>query len=93
MAAVEQVANTTNKQALDLRDQGKVEEAKKLMEKNASYLSSNRQVLGKDGEGLRSMETDTRKQAESIGSGSGENWNVQRKSMREYQYRIDNQQK
>ena len=93
VAAVEQVANTMSKQALDLRDQGKVEEAKKLMEKNASYLSSNRQVLGKDGEGLRSMETDTRKQAESIGSGSGENWNVQRKSMREYQYRIDNQQK
>ena len=92
VSAVEQVANTLNKQALELRDQGKVEEAKKLMDKNASYLSSSRQVLGTDGESLRPMEADTRKQAGSIGA-SGESWNVQRKSMREFQYKIDNQQK
>ena len=92
VSAVEQVANTKNKQAVTLRDQGKMEEAKKLMDETASFLSSNRQVLGgKDGEGLKQMEAETRKQAETIDR--GDNWNVQRKGMREFQYKIDNQQK
>ena len=93
VSAVEQVANSMSKEAVALRDQGKAEEAKKLMEKNASYLSKNRQELGKDGETLRTIEADTKKQAESIDSRSGESWNLQRKGMREFQYKIDNQQK
>lgn len=94
VSAVQQVSNQMNKEALELRDQGKVEEAKKVMEKSASYLDSNAASLGPEAEGaLKQQQAATRSQAQTMDSKDGQLWNVQRKKMKEDQFKLDKQQK
>jgi len=87
VSAVRLVANETNKQALALRDEGRVEEAKKLLTKNADFLRTNAAEfeaddLAKDAEFNRSQAADV----------AGPDWNTTRKAMRKMQYTNDMQQ-
>ncbi|MBS1197285.1 MAG: hypothetical protein H6R18_1070 [Proteobacteria bacterium] len=87
-SAVEQVSNVMSKQALKLRDEGKTDEAKKVLNENAAYVQD--QAVKLDAPELKKLEEETRQNAASIGSGD---WNAKRKSMKEQQYRKDTQQK
>ena len=96
VSAVQQIANENSKQALQLRDQGKVTEAKKLMEINAAYLSSNARSLGSDDAPTPELEAqavETKNQAIQIESKDSRQWNILRKGMRAEQYKIEKQQK
>lgn len=87
-SAVAQVSNALSKEAVKLRDEGKAEEAKKLLNESADYLGRNASALGAPA--LQSLEAETRAQASSIDKGD---WNAQRKGMREKQYKTDKQQR
>jgi Ca-activated chloride channel homolog len=87
-SAVEQTANIVNKQALQLQDEGKTEEARKLLNESADYLRKNADAIGSPE--LKKQEANVRGQADNIGKG---NWSSTRKSMREQQHKIENQQK
>jgi Ca-activated chloride channel family protein len=87
-SAVEQVANQLNKQALQLQDEGKTEEARRLLNDSADYLGKNATAIGAPE--LKKQEESVRGQAANIGKG---NWSSMRKSMREQQHKTDNQQK
>ncbi|MBI1891189.1 MAG: VWA domain-containing protein [Burkholderiales bacterium] len=87
-SAVEQVSNIKNKEALKLRDEGKTEEAKKVLTENAEYLKDNASSL--NAPALNALEQEQRSQASSIGSGD---WNAQRKGMKEKQYKLEKQQR
>ena len=94
VSAVQQVSNQMNKEALELRDQGKLEEAKQVMQKSASYLDSNAATLGAEAEGaLKPQQAATRSQAQTMDSKDSQLWNVQRKKMKEDQFKLDKQQK
>ena len=96
VSAVQQIANENNKQALQLRDQGKVGEAKRLMESNAFYLSSNAKSLGSDNVPTPELEAqaiETKNQATQIDSEDSNKWGVLRKGMRADQYKIEKQSK
>ncbi len=88
-SAVEQVANTLNAEALQLRDDGKIEDAKRVLNESADYLYYNAQKL--DAPELKKQEQEARKQAETIDK-SGE-WNNTRKVMKEQQHKLNTQQK
>ena len=77
---VEQIAIINNQKALELRDAGKVQEAKQLLYYNRGYLNDNYSVL--DSEKLKSYAEENGVDADNL---EGENWNYQRKSMRESQ--------
>ncbi len=83
---VEQIAILNNKKALELRDAGKVQEAKQMLNYNLGYLNDNYSTLGS--EKLKSYAEENRDDAENL---EGENWNYQRKSMRESQSRRQKQ--
>ncbi len=87
-SAVEQVSNVMSKQALKLRDEGKTEEARKVLNENAAYVQE--QAVKLDAPELKKLEEEARQNAATIGSGD---WNVQRKGMKAEQYRKDKQQK
>lgn len=88
-SAVQQLTNQVNKEALQLRDQGRADEAKQKLEKNADFLKEQAQSL--DAPVLRDMERDARQNAANIDKGG--DWNVQRKGMKEQQYKVEKQQK
>ena len=93
-SAVQQVSNLRSKQAVQLLDQGKADEAKKVLNENADYLKEKAQAL--QAPELKKMEEETRRQAAApaasvmggLFSGSAE-----RKKIKEQQYKIENQQK
>lgn len=87
-SAVEQVSNVMSKQALKLRDEGKTDEAKKVLTENAAYVQD--QAVKLDAPELKKLEAETRQNAATIDK---EDWNVKRKAMKEQQYRKDTQQK
>lgn len=87
-SAVEQVANFLNKQALQLQDEGKTEEARRLLNDSADYLGRNAAAIGAPE--LKKQEENVRGQAATLGK---DNWSTTRKSMREQQHKMDNQQK
>lgn len=87
--AVEQVANSISKEAIKLKDAGKLMEARKKLEEGASYLEQNAQqyqvprLRGLSGQFKKdSAELDDERQ-----------WNRQRKSMVKRQYSTEKQQK
>ncbi len=79
-SCVIQIANEKNRQATDLRDAGKVEEARKLLLTNASFLKLNFDKLGIAELELRCTLNET--QAQNLDS---KNWSANRKLMREAQ--------
>lgn len=92
-----QIATEQNEKAVMLRDKGKVEEARKVLESNAAYLKSQQQTLG-TGAGaaseatvreLKKLEASNRSAASNL---DADNWNKTRKAMRYDQHRAKNQQ-
>lgn len=89
-SAVQQISNAKSKQALQLRDEGKVEEARAVLNENADYLQRNAQSL--DAPVLKEMEAASRSSAAAVSAPAPE-WNASRKSMKEQQYKLEKQQK
>jgi len=86
-SAAAQVANEMTKEAVKLRDKGQVQEAKKLLDSSASYL---RGMAEKNkSEALRQQAEQAQDDADNLGKSD---WNVQRKEMREKQFKKDTQQ-
>ena len=92
-----QIATEENEKAVLLRDKGKVEQAKKLLESNAAYLRNQKEVLGK---GARAASAATVKELEKLEAANRKaaanlddrNWKKTRKSMRYDQHRAKQQQ-
>lgn len=85
--SVAQVANQMSKQAVQLRDEGKVEESKGVLERAASYLRGFASTY--ESEELEQQAAEVQDDADKMGEAD---WNVQRKSLREKQYKQDKQQ-
>jgi len=86
-AAVEQIATEQNKLALQLRDQGQIEEARRTLLKNREYLSENATKYDSDRlKDYGDRQSDDAKALDSSG------WGARRKSMRESQYSNQSQQ-
>jgi len=86
-AATIQLATLRSEEAVKLRDSGQVEEARKLLEDNAAYLSEQARTLAAPA--LESLAQDQARDAEAIASGD---WGRQRKDMRSRQYKGKTQQ-
>jgi Ca-activated chloride channel family protein len=87
-AAATQIATARSEEAVKLRDSGRVEEARKLLEENAQYLKNQARVLSAPA--LESLAAEQESDAAAISSGS--NWTKQRKDMRSRQYKGKTQQ-
>lgn len=92
-----QIATEKNEMAVQLRDKGKVSEARKMLESNAAYLETQRQALG-SGAGaaseatlkeLKRLESSNRSASANL---DDESWKKTRKSMRYDQHRAKTQQ-
>ncbi len=85
--AVRQVANEKSKRAVQLRDEGKIDEAKEIFEYNAGVFRENARLYGAPelAEEAEAYDED----AEAIQS---EDWNKSRKGLVEKNYSIENQQ-
>jgi Ca-activated chloride channel family protein len=83
-----QIANVRNVLALVLRDQGKTQQAKALLETNCEFLSTNAQKL--ESEKLQKRAIDNRQQSENL---DHDNWKRARKQMRSQQHEDARQQK
>ena len=77
---VEQIAIENNEKALALRDLGQIDESKQMLISNSAYLRSNASKL--ESEKLDGYAYENEKDADAV---QQEDWNVQRKSMRESQ--------
>ena len=83
-----QIANERNVQAVALRDQGKMKQAKELLESNAAFLSNNAQKL--ESEMLQQRALDNVQQSESLDQ---DEWKRTRKGMRSQQHQDAQQQR
>ncbi len=88
-----QTANEVSQRAVATRDAGKVEEAKRQLEQNAATLRAEADRLAPNSPAaaapLRRLSEKNEADAKAL---SSENWNKQRKSMSEDQYRAKTQQ-
>jgi len=87
-SAVEQVANEYSREAVERRDRGDVEGARKLLEKSAEFLGSQAEALASPE--LKAQEEEALQDADRLSS--DEEWNRQRKELREKQYKRATQQ-
>ncbi len=87
-SCVLQIANERNRLATELRDAGKVSDAKELLKSNSIYLESNGKML--DNEALRRRGVDNLQQASQVESAD---WNLSRKGMKALQYGDSSQQR
>ncbi len=83
-----QIAVIENERAVKLRDDGKVEEARGILNSNAAYLKSAGAKYGS--KKLQTMSTDNEKEAQNL---DNNNWAATRKSMRFKQHKGKTQQK
>ncbi|MGI9523690.1 MAG: vWA domain-containing protein [Hyphomicrobiaceae bacterium] len=81
------IATEENERAVRLRDRGRIEEAKKLLEKNATYLDTNAAQL--ESQSLIKLRDSNLKDARGL---SNQNWNKTRKAMRAKQFKDKTQQ-
>jgi len=86
-AASRQIATARSEEAVKLRDSGRIEEAKKLLQDNAAYLKEQARALAAPS--LEGLAEEQARDAEAMSSG---NWNRQRKDMRSRQYKGKTQQ-
>ncbi len=87
-AAVLQVATEQSEKAVQLRDEGKIEEAKEVLEDNAEYLRANAAALGSQLlEDYGAINEDDASKMESE-----EEWQASRKQMRDKQFENRSQQ-
>jgi Ca-activated chloride channel homolog len=87
IAAAELLANEQTKLALALRDEGKVDEAKRVLENNAELIRTENKKLKS-----KRLETLEQYNRSSAGQLEGEQWNQTRKSLRGTQHQLDTQQ-
>lgn len=83
VAAIEATAAERNRQAIALRDQGKIDQAEKVLRDNARELE-------RQGKKYRSDRLQKYSEANEVDAENvrGDNWNRQRKAMRKSQYQI-----
>ncbi|GBF25517.1 hypothetical protein MnTg02_00549 [bacterium MnTg02] len=86
-AVVNQIAIERNEKAVKLRDKGKISEAKKVLELNATYLDKEASRL--DSQELKSLGKKNLDDARSLSPGA---WSKTRKAMRARQYKGKTQQ-
>jgi Ca-activated chloride channel homolog len=84
---VQQVAAEKTDEAVKLRDEGKVEEAKTLLEANAQYLQSSADALA-----APALQQGAAAASRAASNLDDESWGAERKKMRSEQYGIQNQQ-
>jgi len=82
-----QVANEVNEKAVSLRDAGKVDAARGMLEKNAVYLKQKANEYGASA--LFDLEKKNRDDAKSL---TGAEWRKSRKAMRARQHKLKSQQ-
>ncbi len=85
--AVEQLATQRSKDAMRLRDEGKIKEARKVLMKNKAYLQENSSRLNSPK--LKSFSEEVEEDAENL---EGENWISTRKKMKKSNYQKEAQQ-
>ncbi len=81
------IAINRNKEALELRDKGDVDGAKNLLQDNALYLKSQAAILN-----APQLATEALQNEENARQLNEEDWKVQRKMMREQQYKSETKQ-
>ncbi|MBK8481867.1 MAG: VWA domain-containing protein [Proteobacteria bacterium] len=89
VAALEQLANDATKQAVELRDAGRIAEARVLLKKNVGELKASNKVL--KSKQLDALEKDIAAAAERVDQ-PAEVWQRTRKAMRGQQRRVESQQ-
>jgi Ca-activated chloride channel family protein len=87
-AAVLQVATEQSEKAVQLRDEGKIEEAKEVLENNAEYLRANAATLGSE----LLEDYGAINEADASKLESEEEWKASRKQMRDKQFENRSQQ-
>ena len=88
---VEQIANEMSKEAVQLRDAGRVEEAKRKLSEGAEFVQQKAKIYGYRGEALQSLSAELEQDAEAVAD--DEDWNRTRKDLRKKQYSRDIQQR
>jgi len=88
-SATEQVLNEMSKEAVTLRDEGKLEAAKGVLKKSRDYLKSNQAKGYSSAPRSQVLEKELRQDEMEL---DDKDWNVKRKSMRERQFKRDTQQ-
>jgi Ca-activated chloride channel family protein len=88
VAVVEQIATEQNELALALRDKGRIEEARSVLQENTFFLESNAMQL--DSIQLQELAESNKQDAEQL---EGEEWEATRKRMREHQAKTKTQRK
>ena len=89
--ATKQVANEMSKQALKLRDEGKRDEAQRVLNSSADFVRAQGAMLGGEAkEELEAFSAEVDSEADAITL--DEDWDKTRKSIRARQYRQDTQQ-
>ncbi|MCG8428647.1 MAG: VWA domain-containing protein [Chromatiales bacterium] len=89
--ATQQVANEASKKALELRDQGRKEEARKVLKESASYVRQQADLIGGDeGVSLESFSDEVEQEAEAVVE--SKDWNRARKAIKAKQYKLEKQQ-
>ena len=91
-SAAEQVINQLSKEAVELRDQGKTEAAKQYIEQGLGSLKESFSERG-IAASPRVQELEEEVQQDAAEMDDDRNWNKKRKSMRQRQFKYDNQQK
>jgi Ca-activated chloride channel family protein len=87
VASVELLANEANKNAVALRDQGRIEEAEAALEANAAFLD--KEAARYKSEQLRGRAASNRKAKMKLAPSE---WNKQRKAMADDAFQLENQQ-
>ena len=86
---VSQIANEMSKRALELRDEGRVEEARRQLKDSAAYLRSNAAQYRSDK--LEQLGAEFEQDAEGLDDQA--DWNRQRKELKKKQYTLEKQQR
>jgi Ca-activated chloride channel family protein len=86
VAAVEMLANEQNKLAVALRDEGKVDAAKQVLQENVDYLRN--QNIKLRSKRIQRLEQFNRQNRDNL---EGSEWNRSRKQMREVQMEMETQ--
>jgi Ca-activated chloride channel homolog len=87
VAVVEAIAAENNRKAVALRDEGKLDEAQKLLLKNAGYLDN--EATRYNAPKLKKYSQENEDDAKNL---DGNKWTIRRKAMRSSQHKIDTQQ-
>jgi Ca-activated chloride channel family protein len=91
-SAAEQVVNQLSKEAVELRDLGKSEAAKDHLKQGMDSLKGSLRSSGAvSSPRFEALEEEVRQDADELDD--DRNWNKKRKSMRQRQFKYDNQQK